>query len=145
MIDKLLKLFIGIIVVGGAILFYYHFLDGTIVDPVASELSGRTYATVKSSYTVGDDVVVYGSDFCKYRGVPTSIYWFLEDDVQIPYPVKQSNFQTGCYKGYKIEVGVLPGFIGNHTYKFIGKIVYHLPGRDIIVNVTTNDFYVSPK
>lgn len=145
MIHKLLKYLIGIIIVGGAILIYYHFLDGTLIDPVANELSGRTYLTVNSSYTVGDDVVVYGSDFCKYRGVDTTVYWFLEDDVQIPYPPKQSKFSTGCYKDYKIEIGVLPGFVGNHTYKFVGRVIYHLPGRDVSVNLTTNDFYVNSK
>ena len=136
---------LGIIILGGTILVYFYFLDGTVFNPVASELQGRVYTTTQPNYTVGDDVIVYSSKFCKYRAVPTTVYWILEDDVALSYPPKQSQFAKGCYDQDKIEIGVLPGYIGNHNYKFVGKVVYHLPARDVAVDLSTNEFYVSPK
>ena len=141
----MLKVCSIILIVGGAILTYFYFLDGTVINPVADGLKNRVYQTTEKSYTVGDNVIVYSSQFCKFRGVLTSVYWFLEDDVQIAYPKKESNFQKACFDHTKIEIGVLPGFIGGTNYHFVGRVVYHLPARDVIVNVKTNDFYVKTK
>lgn len=141
----LIKIFTGIIIFCSAILIYFHFIDGTILFKVTDNFGPRVYQTIKPAYTVGDDVVVLSSKFCKFRPVPVTVYWQLIDDVSLSYPPKESHFATGCYSQDKIEIGVLPGFIGNHDYKFVGKVVYHMPGRDILVDVSTNYFYVSPK
>lgn len=139
-----LKILIGIIVIGGSILTYFYFLDG-IFNPVFTGPNKRVYQTTEKEYMVGDDVIVYSSKFCKLRFVSSTITWFLVDDVKIAYPEKEAKFPTTCFDHSKIEVGVLPGFIGNTKYHFIGVLVYHLLVRDITVTIETNDFYVSPK
>lgn len=141
---KHIKFWLFVIVICTSVLLYFHFLDGTYIYPVVNSLSARTYQTTKQIYNVDEDVLVTGSGFCKLRDVPATVYWSLQDDVSIPYPPKSTFFPKGCYgKDKIIEVGILPGFIGNHEYHFVGKVVYHLTARDISVNLSTNNFFVN--
>ena len=144
-IEQHIKAWLAVIVIGGLILGYLRFLDGTIIKPVMDFGTGTyQFQTASNEYSAGDQVQVQSREFCKKRNVTATTSYVLENHLLLPYIEKQTNIPTGCYEGDKvIDLIQLPEFISIGTFSIRGTTCYEVnPIREICYPFTTNQFEI---
>jgi len=147
-IKLIMKFWITVILLGGAIICYLRFVDGTLVRPLFSGVDyrqGITYQTTKDSYTAGENVYVYSLKFCKLRQVEATTNWTLRDHVLLAYAPASSNVAASCYEAGKyVLINLLPKFLPDGKYFFEGTITYKVnPLRTISIPIKTNEFEIN--
>lgn len=149
-IEQHIKGWLLVIVLGGGLLGYLRFIDGTLLRPVIDlDQTSFEHQTTQQVYTAGDRIEIKSRQFCKLRDVEAEGNFVLHDGVILPFVEKTVNIPVGCYDGGKLLTLVeLPEFIGGHgeTYMIKGTTCYRVnPIRKICYPFTTNLFTVNKK
>lgn len=136
-----LKSILSFIVLGGMMLVYFRFLDGTVVHPVVS-FSSMTIQTEKNTYKAGE-IIRAKISFCKYRKITPTVTDTLVGTFPTFYLPK---FITIGEIGCKDEFIELEQISPNKTlgiYHLNRELIYKPTYlRSIKYYLTTNDFEV---
>lgn len=144
-----LKINLAIIFIGGALIIYLYFFQGS--NPV--ELESNVVKTVepfrneegkvipKHTFYTGE-LLTYEFNFCKNVKVPAKMYGAYYDTVKIDMPMVEVNSEKGCQERiasyYKI-----PAILPSAKYHFEVRLVYQVnPLREVTVTYKTEDFNI---
>lgn len=149
------KIFIAnalFILLGGAFLGWYYFLDGKVWDKPVEWTQGvdpMNLELVQDDYHVGE-TPVFLTAFCKNRPSKVTLEWTLIDGQKVSYAVKDGGtLPVGCYPSegkLALEVEKIPLFIEDtcHAY-FIGTLTMEIAGgRKVTQTLKTEPFCVKP-
>lgn len=140
---------ICIILIGGCILTYFTYVDGTLLRPIIEfhqpfENGVYYIQTNKNEYKRGE--MVYGKySFCKHRNVRPMVQWTLANQRYWPYVEKTvtSNI-TGCVEDilFPIETVLEDTSLGGNHH-FNGTLYYRAnPWRIVEFRLQTNSFTI---
>ena len=87
---------IAILLVGGAIFGYWHFIDGELNPVIQIKSDPMTIETTEKQYHRGD-IVYIKYVFCKLRDIPAVTNWRLVDGEVILFSPVTKQVKLGCY------------------------------------------------
>ena len=142
---------LAIILLGGALLSWYYFIDGKITNPPLTypNTDIMNFQLDKEVYKVGDTPYLY-VDFCKTRNARGTTEWTLVDGQKVQFsPSEPREIAIGCYpqsSGGKLVVPLkkIPLFIEDTCDAYftgVGRVELS-GGREVIYNYRTETFCV---
>lgn len=149
--EKLLKIMIGIILIGGSYLIYVDKIDGIYINKVYTYRSGidpMALKTIKTEYLRGEMVQGYSS-FCKTREAKTFSQWSLHNEKIVQFTESEIKYlPVGCYpsdaNGFiKFDIHPIPDDAEAGEHVFVGTVINELPdGRIRTYQFKTTPFNV---
>lgn len=134
---------LSVMLIGGAILTYFSYFDGTIINPVVEIENPLALEPVKEVYKRGELVQFYIS-YCKFRPIRPVVQWTLVDTYMRFYPADyRGSEETGCKKRIATDLEPVARDATAGSYYFYGELRYEVSSmRTVIVPLKTKTFRV---